>query len=104
MSFFRDAGDSLIKYSEIIVNKTEEYTKIAKLILDIKKLESDIEKNQSELGKFIIVCLENDQKSLDLDDPHVVAFFSKIKEDKAGIETKREEINIIKQSGRSENK
>jgi hypothetical protein len=104
MSFFRDAGDSLIKYSEIIVNKTEEYTKIVKLTLDIKKLESDIEKNQSELGKYVIVSLENGKKSVDLDDPHIAVFFSKIKEDTASIENKREEINILKQSGRQENK
>jgi len=104
MSFFREAGDSLIKYSEIIVNKTEEYTKIAKLLLDIKKLESDIEKNQSDLGKFVIVCLENGQKTLDLSDLHVSDFFRKIKEDKSVIETKREEINIIKQAGRAETK
>ena len=104
MSFLKEAGDSLIKYSEIIVNKTEEYTKIAKLLLDIKKLESDIEKNQSELGKFVIVSLENGQKNLDLADPHVADFYKRIKEDMACIETKREEINTIKQSGRSENK
>jgi hypothetical protein len=104
MSFLRDAGDSLVKYSEIIVNKTEEYTKIAKLMLDIKKLESDIEKNQSKLGKFVIVCLENGQSNLDLADLHVVDFFHKIKDDKVTIDAKREEINIIKQSGRSENK
>ncbi len=104
MSFLKEAGDSLIKYSEIIVNKTEEYTKIAKLLLDIKKHESDIEKNQSELGKYIIIALENGQKNLDLADPHVADFFKRIKENRVGIETKREEINTIKQSGRSENK
>ncbi len=104
MSFLKEAGDSIIKYSEIIVNKTEEYTKIAKLLLDIKKLESDIEKNQSELGKYVIVGLENGQKNLDLADPHISDFFKRIKEDRAGIEAKREEINTIKQSGRSENK
>lgn len=103
MSFFRDAGDSLIKYSEIIVNKTEEYTKIAKLTLDIKKLESDIEKIQSELGRFVIVSFESGQKSVDMSDPHIADFLNKIKENIAGIESKREEINLIRQSGRSEN-
>jgi regulator of replication initiation timing len=60
MGFFKDAGDSLSRYSEIIVNRTEEYTKIAKLTLDIRRINSDIQKLKIHLAETLFPYLEKD--------------------------------------------
>jgi len=41
MGFFKDAGDSIAKYSNIFISKTEEYSRVAKITIEIKKLESE---------------------------------------------------------------
>jgi len=96
MGLLKDAGDSIIKYSEIIVNKTEEYTKIAKLTLDIKGLESDIKTVERDLGNCIIKKMEQGEFDAYKDDEILIKFIDKFKSINNTIESKKNEINQIK--------
>lgn len=96
MGIFKDAGESLLKYGEIIVNKTEEYTKIAKHTFDIKKLEGDEEKIKIKIGDYIINKLEKGEFNADLKDKEISALYddvvgirNKIKSIKAEIEKQK---------------
>ncbi len=96
MGIFKDAGESLLKYGEIIVNKTEEYTKIAKHTFDIKKLEGDEEKIKIKIGDFIFDKLEKGEKGADLKDREIgnlyneiISIREKIKSIKADIEKQK---------------
>ncbi len=61
MGFFKNAGDSLSRYSEVIVNRTEEYTKIAKLTLDIRRINSDVQKLKIHLADILFPYLEKNE-------------------------------------------
>ncbi|MCP4130153.1 MAG: hypothetical protein GY754_03950 [bacterium] len=99
MGLLKDTGQTLLKYGEKFVNKTEEYSKIAKLTLDIKKQESNIEKAAKGIGNYVIDKRENGETTLDLNDSVVSDFFKKVKECKTTIHAKKEEIEELKRAG-----
>jgi hypothetical protein len=96
MSFWKDAGKSFIKYSEKIVEKTEEYTKIAKLILDIKKLENSIESLHCGIGEYIIRKINEGARDIAFDDDFIRDHAQRIRDNKVLIDGKRREIEAIK--------
>ena len=98
MGFLKDAGETLLKYSEKVVNKTEEYAKIAKLTMDIKKMENGIEKAHTEIGDFVMKLVEKGEASLSLHDTFLTDRTRTIKEYKEIIEAKRKEIEEVKKS------
>ncbi len=101
MSFLKEAGDSLLKYTEKIVSKTEEYARIGKITLDIKRLESGIEKTHRELGEFVITKMNQGENSISLTDRFIIERSEMINEYRAAIEAKRKEIEEIKRMGSS---
>ncbi len=101
MSFLKEAGDSLLKYTEKIVSKTEEYAKIGKITLDIKRLESGIEKTHRELGEFVIMKMSQGENSISLTDRYIIERSEMINEYRAAIEAKRKDIEEIKRAGSS---
>jgi len=96
MGIFKDAGDSLLKYGGIIVNKTEEYTRIAKLTMDVKKYSNDVEKLQAKIGKMVVSEMEKSNGSMDLKDPVIKKYYEEINELKKEIQKTKEEIKKIK--------
>ncbi len=106
MGIFKDAGESLLKYGEIIVNKTEEYTKIAKHTFDIKKLEGDEEKIKVQIGKIIIEKLEKGEIKADLKEKEISRLYDeiiiireKIKSIKAEIEKQKKSKSTQEEAG-----
>jgi hypothetical protein len=99
MSFLKEAGKSLIKYSEKIVEKTEEYTRIAKLILDIKNMEGKIESVHIETGQYVMKKIEDGADSIDLrNDETVINKARMLSELKNAIRGKRNEIEEMKKA------
>ncbi len=96
MSFWKEAGKSFVKYSEKIVEKTEEYTKIAKLILDIKKLEHTIETLHCETGEYVIKKLDEGGNQVSLNDDFIRDHAEKTRGCRDLIASKRKEIEDIK--------
>lgn len=101
MGLFKDAGESIFKYGELIVSKTEGYTKIAKLTYDIKKLESAEGKVKVEMGDYIIKKIEAGDSGIDLNDKEIKDLhkkIEKIRNDISAIRTKIEEHKKSKTS------
>jgi len=96
MGFLKDASESIIKYSGILVNKTEEYTKIAKLNLEIKKLESDIDKIQEEIGRLVENKANGGAETVDLKDTAISRHLESIKELRSTIGGKKNQIDDLK--------
>lgn len=99
MSFFKEAGDSLLRYTEKIVSKTEEYAKIGKITLDIRRLESQIQKAHGEIGEYTYVKFREGAQSLAADDSLVRSKSDFITGNYALIEQKRREIEEIRRAG-----
>ncbi len=96
MGFFKDAGESLFKYSEKLVNKTEEYAKIAKLTMDIKRFENNIEKIHAEIGAYIKKLVDQGETTVKLDEEYIKEKSESIEEINNSIEDKKREITEIK--------
>ena len=100
MGIFKDAGDAFIKYGEILINKTEELARIAKLNLDIKRLQIDVGIAEKELGRYVLSTIESGASSVQATDPHVRKGIDKVKSLQAQIQEKKDEIEKIKAAAR----
>lgn len=98
MGFLKDARKSFIKYSEMLVDKTEEYTRLAKLSLEIKRLEYTIEKNHIEIGEYVSGKIEEGARSISIDDDAVISRHKNITECRNTIAARKKEIEEIKQA------
>jgi uncharacterized protein Yka (UPF0111/DUF47 family) len=96
MGILKDAGESFLKYSEIVVNRTEKLTKIAKLKLDIKKIEYEIDRVYKTAGSHLYAASQSGASSLDMNEPAVKEFCDKITDLKKNIEIKNSGIDEIK--------
>ncbi|MBP7735783.1 MAG: hypothetical protein KA369_07415 [Spirochaetes bacterium] len=100
MGILKDTGDTIVKYGEIIVNKTEELAKIAKLNLDIKRLKIDQGIAEKELGRYIIEKIDGGASSIDCADVKVKEFHDKVASLVKKIEDKKAEIEKVKTEAR----
>ncbi len=96
MSFFKEAGDSLLRYTEKIVNKTEVYAKIGKLVLEIKKIEAGIYKTQKEIGEYAYNKFNEGVQAIEATDPTITEKCATIRQYHDAIARKREEIAEIR--------
>ncbi len=104
MAFIDDVKHSLLKVSKKIVDKTGDYSRIARLTLDIKKYEGDIEKKLIEIGKIVLAKMEDGEGSLDMKETTLIDIRAKIKTCEADIKTNREEIEKLKKPQEEEKK
>lgn len=98
MGFLKDARRSFLKYSEMLVDKTEEYTRLAKLSLEIKRLEYTIEKNHIEIGEYVSSKIEEGARELNLEDETISTRHHNISASRETIAARRKEIEEIKQA------
>jgi hypothetical protein len=96
MGILKDAGDTIAKYGEIIINKTEELAKIAKLNLDIKRLKIDQGIAEKELGRHVIAKIDEGAASINPSDQKVKELHQKVAGVKKSVEEKKVEIEKIK--------
>ncbi|MFW5770073.1 MAG: hypothetical protein ACOCX9_01430 [Spirochaetota bacterium] len=103
MSFFNEARDSIMKYSEKFVNKTEEYAKIGKITMDIKKMENSIEKAYTELGKIVFEKISHGASEIKADEDSINQQVKDVQSYNKTIDEKRKEIEDIKKQYRGTN-
>ena len=53
MGLFKDAGESFLNFSERFLDKTEQVAQIARLTMEIKKLEHSIKEVYLDIGKYV---------------------------------------------------
>ncbi len=98
MGILRDASESILKYSGILVNKTEEYTRMAKLNLEIKKIEGDIDRVHREIGAYIEEKANGGASSIEIGDDSIQGHLASIKEFRSSIGSKKDEIEELKKN------
>jgi len=101
MGILKDAGDTFIKFGSMLVNKTEDYTRIARLNIEITRLKGDIEKNKADIGAHVLEMKRAKKSRLDLNGDLIESCAKKIAELESQIEKKRSEIEDIKKKEKS---
>lgn len=96
MGLLKDAGDSLINFSERFLDKTEQLAQIARITMEIKKLEHSIKEIHLNIGKYVYDCVIGNQQISNTDE-FITGAIASINEYKAKIEDKQNEIQIVKE-------
>ena len=74
MSLLREIGDSLVKYGEILINKTEDFTRTAKTRILIRKKENEINSIKIIIADHVIAQLhKNSAIDTELINPRISA-------------------------------
>ena len=101
MGILKEAGETIVKYGEIVVNKTEELARIAKINLDIKRLGIDQGIAEKEMGRHVIAALDGGASTIDGNDKKIRELHQKVISLKRTIEEKKSEIEKIKTEAKS---
>lgn len=80
----------------VAAEKTEEYTKIGKIKVDILNIKRNIDKLYEDLGKEVYRLLSSGKKSDVAGNPKVEALFGKLKAQLAALKKKESEIEHVK--------
>ena len=78
MGVLKDLGDMLLKIGEIIVARTEEYTQTVRQMLELKKLENDMDKTKILMANHILARMKKGEKSVSFKDKEMKNFSSEI--------------------------
>jgi phage shock protein A len=101
MGILKEAGDSIMKYGEMLFHKTEELARIAKLNIDIKRFQLDIGIAEKDLGRFVLKKIQDGATSVGLSEAEVTKIKDKVDSLKAQIQAKRDEIGHIKSEAKA---
>lgn len=104
MGILKETGDTIVKYGEILVNKTEELAKIAKLNLDIKRIKIDQGIAEKELGRYVIEKIDQGATTIECSDSKVKEMHEKVVSLKKKIDEKKSEIEKVKMEAREPKK
>lgn len=58
MSIWKEISETMLKFGEIVLNKTEIVTQMAKCRIAIKNKETEIDKVRIEIGNYTIIQIE----------------------------------------------
>lgn len=98
MSFLKEAGESLARLSGVIMAKTEEFSRIAQISLEQKRLESALANLERLSGRFFLSTLVDGNSTPDANDPSVSRYLEQYRELLSAIETKKEELLSVRYS------
>ena len=79
MSLLSNTTKNLLEISRTIKNKTQDYSHMAVLKLEIKKSENEIEKNYIDIGKYVMEKFSAGESKLNLKDEKINSRIEKIK-------------------------
>lgn len=96
MSIMKNIGRSFLKYSEQVVNKTDSFTQIAKLNIEIKKALSEIEDAKTRIGNFVAEQHAAGKESVKMNDSGISADLLIINELKTKIDSYKKDLEEIK--------
>jgi hypothetical protein len=95
-TLFEDIRDGIRDGIELVVDKTEEYTKIGKIQIDILGTKRKIEKLFSELGGRTYELLTGSTKKSVNSDAEVKKLVEELKTLEAELDAKKDEIKVVK--------
>ena len=94
--------DSIRDGLELVVDKTEEYTKIGKLKVDIFTIKRNIEKQFTELGGRVFEVLTGDDPKSVQKDEQVTTLVEEIQSLESDLKEKEAEIERVKKEKEKE--
>ncbi|OQX95051.1 hypothetical protein B6I21_07435 [candidate division KSB1 bacterium 4572_119] len=97
MSFWEDFTKMFKKGVTVVAKKTDEYTKIGKIKVDIIGIKRDIDKQFTQLGGKVyqLIAEENDTKIASNED--VKEIVNKVKELSGNLADKKEELERVRE-------
>ena len=96
MSMMKDFGRTFLKYSEKIVNKTDDLTQIARFNIEIKKALGEIEDTKTSIGDLILKKYESGDDTISLSSDDLTVYFDKINQLKEKIEARKKDLEAVK--------
>ncbi len=101
-TLFEDIKNGIRDGIELVVDKTEEYSKIGKLKVDILGIKRNIEKAFSELGGQTFELLSKDDKADVSADPEVKKMIAELHDLEESLDSKKNEIIQVKEQKETE--
>ena len=98
MSLINDLKRTFLNASKVIVDKTGDYSRIARLSLEDKKYE------QTDAGKYVLECMRKGDSSINLNEKVLTDALEEIKLLEEKIGANKEEIEKLKKSEHPEEK
>lgn len=97
MGFWEDFSAMFKKGVSVVAKKTDEYTKIGKIKVDIISIKREIDKNYTQLGNKVyqLMVLENNSKIASNEEIKVIADAIKALNEK--LDQKKEELETVRQ-------
>lgn len=92
----KDIGRSFLKYSEKVVNKTDNLTQIAKLNIEIKKALAAIEDAKNRIGDTVLKKYESEAQSISFKDSEISEDLEVIREIKTKIDDLKKALEEVK--------
>ncbi|MEW6526000.1 MAG: hypothetical protein AB1444_04940 [Spirochaetota bacterium] len=96
MGLLKDAGESLVNFSERFLDKTEELAQIARITMEIKKLEHSIKEIYLNIGKYVYDQVISSKPIANTDD-FITQAVTTINDYKTKIQEKQNEIQKVKE-------
>jgi hypothetical protein len=96
MGILRETGETIARFGEIVINKTEELAKIAKLNVDIKRIQIDLNITEKELGRHVIAKIDQGATTIESSDPKVKELHEKVNSLKKKTEEKKSDIEKVR--------
>lgn len=100
MTFWDDFKKNTYKFSEAFINKTEDYARITKLTMDIKKHELSQKKLTQEIGDFVVSQLNSGVETIKLSEPFIQTKVNEIISINKNIENCNNEIAQLKKGSK----
>ena len=101
-SLFEDIRDGIRDGIELVVDKTEEYSKIGKLKVEMLAVKRNIEKTFAELGGRTYELLSGEKKKTVASDAEVKRLIEELKDLEESLDAKKNEIVVIKEEKEKE--
>jgi len=96
MGLLKDAGESFLNFSERFLDKTEQLAQIAKLTMEIKKLEHSTKEVYLNIGKYVYDAVSSG-KTISESDDDITGAIASINEYLTKIQEKQNEIQKVKE-------
>ena len=78
MGILKDISEIILKFGEVFVSKTEEYTQVIRHMLEIKKLENETEKIKLMMADYIFNKIKKGDKSINFKDKEIRNYYEEI--------------------------
>lgn len=97
MGFWDSLLNTFKKGVSTVAKKTDEYTKIGKIKVDIIGLKRDLDKQRTELGSRVYQLIAEENSTKIAADAEVQELINKIKDLNERIDQKREELERVRE-------